>query len=340
MGAGKSGKSAKEFLENRGAEVELYGTHIDLVVASPGIRVTSELDLVDWSKCRKVVGVTGTNGKTSVVTMLKNAIGDDAVLCGNVGVPVTEVAKDLVGKIAIVEVSSFQLEIPPRNFKPDISVILNITQDHLDRHGNMEEYTKCKRRIIGKTHFENISNADAVRAVCQELKIKPEKVERAIREYETQNKAHRIEFVAQKGDTKFYNDSKATNIASTLFALAKLCGAFPPTPPLNDPKPTVNLILGGISKGQNFTELFTKLPNNVKNIFVFGAAREQIISCADPKKVGIYKTKNLLDAVNLASKTPADIVLFSPACSSFDMFKNYEDRGNQFKQIVASKTKA
>jgi UDP-N-acetylmuramoylalanine--D-glutamate ligase len=332
LGSGQSGKSADEYLKSMGHETAVFGDRIDLCVTSPGIRVTGELDIAPWHLCEKIVAVTGTNGKTSVVTMIARALGDRAVLCGNVGIPVTAVAEKLRGKIAVVEVSSFQLEIPPRNFKPDISVILNITQDHLDRHGSMKEYAACKRRIRGKVHFQNISNKSAVRKVCALLGVNGDVVERVIRDHETQNKPHRIEHVLTHKNTEFYNDSKATNIASTLFACKKL----------RRKNTSINLILGGISKGQNFTELFEKLPPHVKNIFVFGRCADEIISAADPQKIGIHKCENLTHAVKTAQQVlhswtiaaPRQIVLLSPACSSFDLFKNYEDRGEQFKNIV------
>jgi UDP-N-acetylmuramoylalanine--D-glutamate ligase len=352
LGNGISGKASKDFVESRGDKAEIYDGFVDLCVVSPGIKVISELDLAFTGNYKKVIAVTGTNGKTTVVNMLKSVLGDDAVLCGNVGVPATSVAKELENKIAIVEVSSFQLEIPPKYFKPDISIILNITQDHLERHGSMEEYIACKKRICGKinlicdtdpicktldmpntiyfggaTHFEQ--NTNAVKKVCELLGIQ--------KDIEYIYLPHRIEHVATKGDVDFYDDSKATNIGAVQSAI-KTFGGDPRTPkrggcPLN---PTINLILGGIAKGQDFTTLFKDLPSTVKGAFVIGESSDEIISAAKGWGGKIVKCKTLKDAVVKAYKFGKGrrAVLLSPACSSFDMFKNYADRGDKFKAIV------
>ena len=361
IGGGKSGISARDFLVSRGHDVVMFTEMIDLCVVSPGVQTESELDLAfdprfGGAKPAKIVAVTGTNGKTSTVNMIKNALGDGAVLCGNVGIPVTAVADEMRSKVAVVEVSSFQLEIPPRHFRPDISVILNVTQDHLDRHGTMDEYRRCKNRVKGRVHFENISNADAVRAVCNELGVDKDKTETAITEYGALNKQNRIEYVGSRGggcDPKrvgsvagqggscgvlFYNDSKATNIASTIYACEKLAKKHTGA--------KINLILGGIGKGQNFRELFEKLPSNVNAVFVIGRASADIIAASNYEKGRVFKCRDLGDAVTIATETWGEkggvagdknvpkIVLLSPACSSFDMFRDYEDRGEKFKKIV------
>ncbi|MDR0461970.1 MAG: UDP-N-acetylmuramoyl-L-alanine--D-glutamate ligase [Christensenellaceae bacterium] len=344
LGGGVSGKSAKDYLEKRGDDVVMFDQHIDMCVVSPGIQVTSELDLGFLSKCKKVVAVTGTNGKTTVVTMLHEILGDKSVLCGNVGTPVTAVADQFKDKIAIVEVSSFQLEIPPRNFKPDISVILNITQDHLERHGTMQEYINCKSRIAGEvnvvnsddpicrqldlpntvwfggaTHIEQ--NTNAVKAVLELLGVK--------KKFEYKRLPHRIEHIRTLNDVEFYDDSKATNVSSTLAA----CRLFEKSHAGHD----VNLILGGLAKGQDFSELFAKLPSNVKNIFVIGDATKEILKSAKTWNGKTLQCQTMDAAIIKAAQTGTGkrIVLLSPACASFDMFKNYAHRGEVFKAIVA-----
>jgi len=374
LGAGASGQSAKAFLESRGHDVTMYdddanglvlpqisACSFDMCVISPGVsihhplakkfkdRLISELDLgfsIRRKKSAKTVAVTGTNGKTTVVNMINKALGNKGVLCGNVGIPVTSVTEELETKIAVTEVSSFQLEVEPRYFKPDISVILNVTQDHLDRHGTMEEYIACKSRISGKVNVLNKDcpivsqlnlpntvwfsgashteqNINAVLKVCELLGVDKETALQACNDTKI---PHRIEFVTKHGSTEFYNDSKATNIGSTLAA----CRSFD--------KP-VHLILGGVGKGQNFYELFEKLPANVKSVFVMGESSDQIAEAAEEKG---YKTitacNDLPDAVTRAMKVGDydKIVLLSPACASFDMFKNYADRGEQFKKIVTN----
>ena len=437
IGAGKSGLAAQKFLLARGAAVYMLddkatetphatpntATHgntlYDACVVSPGVplthpmvqrhrdRLMSELDLGFNFRRKifrrpKIVAVTGTNGKTTTVNMINDAINGAhdrangrrnaraSVLCGNVGIPVTSVTNELRTKTAVVEVSSFQLELPPRHFRPDIGVILNLTQDHLERHGTMEEYAKCKARIggrylilnrddeniyshhfiwrsmrriqphilwfsmkspvrgcyldgdiiythvrgknakpafnlseFGETRPHMIQNILAVVLVCTLLRVPRDAVIAACR---ATTRPHRIELVAKRGGVEFYNDSKATNIASTVAA----CKCF---------DRDINLLLGGMGKGQDFTELFAELPSNVKNAYVFGRDADEIIAAAGDFPV--HKCVDLKDAVRRAAALPESgepdggrIVLFSPACSSFDMFKNYEHRGDEFKRLV------
>lgn len=184
LGAGKSGVSAVEFLRMHGAQVEVYddkencpqpeALEFDFCVISPGIsithpiaqqfcgRIVSELSLGFQTHHRKIVAVTGTNGKTTVVNMINEAVNSNrrlfarrGILCGNVGVPVTSVTKELRSKTAVTEVSSFMMDPDVmqdvirgfKKFRPNIAVILNISQDHLERHGSMENYITCKASV-------------------------------------------------------------------------------------------------------------------------------------------------------------------------------------------------
>ena len=415
LGAGKSGLSAKAFLEERGAEVILYddkklleiSEEFDLCVISPGISVNhpmvkqpliSELELGLGEKHGKVIAVTGTNGKTTVSNMIHKAL-KKSILCGNVGIPATAVASQLRRRTAVIEVSSFQLETSNRGFRPNIAVILNITQDHLERHGTMAEYTRCKAQIyknqrkrdmlilnydndvcrnlpimgrrvfwfstdakvrgiylngrdvvlnikrraknlftvddVGDVNGHDIENILATALVCSLMRAGRKAILQACN---CERQPHRIQHIADirtaNGTVTYYNDSKSTNIASTLAA----CRCF---------KSHVNLILGGVSKGQNFTELFEKLPLVVENIFIFGEASQEILEAhknfynsplvesgvTAPAVTGCI---NLRDATIRATQTGSGprVVLLSPACASFDMFKNYEDRGEQFIEIV------
>jgi UDP-N-acetylmuramoylalanine--D-glutamate ligase len=175
---------------------------------------------------------------------------------------------------------------------------------------------------FGETRPHMIQNILAVVLVCSLLKIKREAVIRACR---VAVRPHRIEYVGKKDNVEFYNDSKATNIASTIAA----CKCF---------EKDINLLLGGIGKGQDFNELFAELPANVRNIFVFGRDADEIISASGGKS-GVTRCTDLQDAVQRAAAAAKEnekggIVLFSPACSSFDMFNNYEHRGEEFKKNV------
>jgi UDP-N-acetylmuramoylalanine--D-glutamate ligase len=204
----------------------------------------------------------------------------------------------------------------------------------------MEEYIECKKRIAGQINVLNrddpvcrtldlpntvwfsgrdarAQNIAAVKTVCGLLGLDKKDIARACRPVRL---PHRMEHVKTIRGVTFINDSKATNIAACVAA----CKSF---------KKPVNLILGGLGKGQDFRELFEKLPQNVESVFVFGHAADEIIAAAAARPINRCQT--LAEAVTRAAQFPAGgVVLFSPACSSFDMFKNYEDRGDMFKKLV------
>lgn len=336
-----------------------------------------------------IIAVTGTNGKTTTVSLIHYLLKDYLGGCklgGNIGVPVTRLIRDVNdSEIFVLECSSFQLETI-KKFRPHIAMILNITEDHLNRHGTMREYIKCKykitknqtkddylilnsddeiirknppktkaqvfyfstkRKVVG-SYIKNGSiyfndNVKEIRlASLSKIKLKGEHnlsniLASVLAVYlETGNKnmlkgissfegvEHRIEFVKTIRGVEFYNDSKATNIASTLVAVASF-------------KNPINLILGGSDKGYDFDELFEKLPKNVDKIAVFGQTRMKIAFSAKKHNYqNIYICDDLESATNLLFKMskPGDVVLLSPACASFDFFSNFEERGNFFKKIV------
>jgi UDP-N-acetylmuramoylalanine--D-glutamate ligase len=390
IGRGKSGQAAEKFLTGKGWETAILDSgdempSADLCVLSPGVPWTNgevkaipELELpfvVGGVKPKKVVAVTGTNGKTTVVGQIHTACSLDdkeSVLCGNVGIPISSVADSLDGKIAVVEVSSFMLE-QSTIFRPDIAVITNITPDHLERHRTAEEYMRCKGRITahqGKGDYL-VANFDdeRVRAIGKEAeKLRRQTVvwfsaaqrriwtkflfwrkrlcplpdlERmtphgrsnalasltaahllgidkaaASEAVQPKEQKHRIEKVCEKNGVAFYNDSKATNIASTLAACKCFSGS-------------IRLILSGKTKGQNYDDLFDGLPENVVDVIAFGDLTAEMKGRA-----------KIVDGLEKAVVTAAqgakagDVILFSPSGSSFDRFENYEDRGNQFCDAV------
>ena len=452
VGMGESGKSAVAFLEQRGAKVTTYDDRgeaepdkdsqqskaagsddlpvedFSLCVLSPGVsinhdlvkrfhgRIITELGLGFCAGHKKIIGVTGTNGKTTVVNMIHNAIGTKrhlsrrgSVLCGNVGVPVTGLTNEVRKKTAVTEVSSFMLEPivanallrsgnayrgfhvrPEARFRPNIAVILNITQDHLERHLTMENYIESKEAISrfqkrcdklilnyddpnvrglgkrsrarklyfsttarvrgvyleGETIYLNIGrrakaifklgdldeyrphaiqNILATVLVCKLMRVPNADIMRACSRVEQR---HRIQFVAARGGTAFYNDSKATNVAATLAALRCFTGP-------------VHLLLGGISKGQNFDVLFKNLPPNVEHIYAYGQARFEIGRCAeDAAYTNLTLHETMREAVVAANNSPPQstinhrTILLSPACASFDQFKGYKDRGEKFIELV------
>ena len=311
--------------------------------------------------------------------MIGGALGKCGVICGNVGVPVTGVSVEIARKTAVTEVSSFMLEADT-DFKPDIAVILNITQDHLERHGTMEEYIRCKAKLLnagkvilnydcpncrtlGNAKSLYFSTKTAVRGVyldggniminlnrrskllfklksfredrphqienilvsvlvCRLLKVPRKNILEACAGGRVRE--HRIQHVGTVGSVSFVNDSKATNIASSLAACK--CFSVP-----------VNLLLGGLTKGQNFDEFFSKLPEQVDRVFIFGAGADEIAAAAgrcDFKNTEKHKT--MKEAVWAAFKHGFGprVCLLSPACSSFDQFKNYADRGDVFAGLA------
>ena len=413
LGAGASGLSAAKFLRKRGAVVGIYDDKrgegikeaiyvndvdfedFDYCVISPGVsirhpiakkfegRIMSELVLGFTAPHKKIVAITGTNGKTTVTNMIGRAVGKRGVVCGNIGVPVTGVSDEIKKKIAVTEVSSFMLEVDGK-FKPDISIILNITQDHLERHGTIQEYIRCKGKLASaravilnhdcfntralndgralyfststkvrgiyldgrdvvlyinkrpKVIFNiddfdedrphQISNILAVILACKLLKVPGGRILAACKggSANEQLSEHRIQPVGEVGNVAFINDSKATNTASCLASCACFQGP-------------VNLLVGGVSKGQNFDELFAKLPRNVEHVFAFGQSSGELVKAAGVAGFAhITRFKTMREATLAAFKHGFGprVVLLSPAGSSFDEFSGYAERGKVFAEIV------
>ena len=362
---------------------------LDFVVISPGIgesKVLSKLKLYNipiYSELKfasmftkgKIIAVTGTNGKTTTVNLLSEIFKSAKIkhcLCGNVGLPLISCLNKKVDYY-ICEVSSFQLE-NLGDFKPYISVLLNVAPDHLSRHKTMENYTKIKFSIFEnvkrgavinlslkniefeqnvnclKKFFSGYSVADAfidcnvltyedVKISCDKLKLQGNKnyenvlaciivakmcniSAKHITEAVTSFKGleHRIEFVCNYDNVTYINDSKATNPDSTCSALECF--------------KNVILLLGGFDKGLSFDNIFKF--KNIKKVVLFGQAKHEIYLTA--KKFGfknVFLSDSLFDAVSIAKNNAVtgDVILFSPACSSYDSYKNYEERGADFKRI-------
>jgi len=352
----------------------------DIVYASPGvpwdapllndarraaIKVSSEIDLF-LSLCPgTVVGITGTNGKTTT-TALAGAVlaaGDRPVLVGgNIGDTVLDRLDEVTPRHWVVlELSSFQLESAERP-RLHVGVILNITPDHLDRHGTFDRYVDIKARAIefaGADDFavlngrdkvvralasrtpgrvvwfdehrpvppmplpgrHNLDNALAAAAVGRIAGLADETINRAIAAFK--GVEHRLELVGEWGGVRWYNDSKATNPDAGLVALS----AFPDTP--------VVLIAGGYGSGFELGAWVADVRRNVDAVVLMGASADLLAGelAGHPK---VVHANSLADAVELAAglARPGGVVLLSPAYKSFDMFKDFEDRGNQFKALV------
>ncbi|MBI1743358.1 UDP-N-acetylmuramoyl-L-alanine--D-glutamate ligase [Candidatus Acetothermia bacterium] len=327
------------------------------------IPILGELELAyQFCPSEKIIAITGTNGKTTttrVMGELLNAQGHEVVVAGNIGTPVIEHLEKIHAKtVVVLEVSSFQLETIV-TFKPHISLFLNFAPNHLDRYRNLVDYFDAKCRI-----FENQTEKDFA-VVSRQLPLLPtskptmlcyEKVLPQLRtltlsEHNRLNLAaaltasrvidpqispkkldlqrafaipHRIQFVGEVHKVRFYDDSKATNVAATLAALETFDAPLIP-------------ILGGHDKGCDYSPLAQAIvKKDVKHVLLIGEASEKIARAL--QHVGYHQplsvVRDLREAVACATHHPGSVCLLSPACSSFDMFKNYEERGEVFRQAV------
>jgi len=343
-------------------------------VKQKNIPIISEIELAYRLLSKPIIAVTGTNGKTTTTTLigeLLKAQGKRVAVAGNIGAPLVSVDDSNLDYI-VAEISSYQLETI-KTFKPWISVILNIQPDHLERHGSMEEYINQKSRIFmnqtgddylvfnqddnqvsnmvkkaqaklvgfstkhpeiitiapneikipGRHNLENSLAAAAAAYLCG---IKKETVAKVLKSFP--GVEHRIEFVTSINGVEFYNDSKATNPDSTLVALETFKGKG------------LILILGGKDKGTDLSLLCKKVKESVEEVVLVGEAAERFKKALE--KVGysnIHLANSMEDVVDqslsLASK--GDVVLLSPACASFDMFANFEERGRVFKKLCVAK---
>ena len=374
-------------------------TQADLIVLSPGVpkipqvlkaqqrgvKVISELELAWLLSDSPYIGITGTNGKSTVTTlvglMLEKA-RKKVLVAGNIGNALTEDIALLKGRDWIVaELSSFQLE-DIETFRPRVATILNITQDHLDRYHDLDEYGKAKARIFMNQKKEdvlvlnfddpivksyatrtaatvipfsrslrfnpgacvldgvllyngkpvcrtdeirikgvhNLENALAAAAVSCAAGADTGSVAAVLREFP--GLEHRLEFVRTRNGVTYINDSKGTNVG----AVEKSVEGF------SEP---VILIAGGLDKGSDFSPLFKLFKEKIKLLILIGKAADAMDKALGTATVTV-RAATLQDAVALAStrSSAGDVVLLSPACASFDMFKDFEDRGRQFKQAV------
>jgi UDP-N-acetylmuramoylalanine--D-glutamate ligase len=354
-----------------------------------GIPIFSEIEVAFWLTEAQIIGITGSNGKTTTANLVYEILKEDGrevSLAGNVGVPFSSIAQKISQRgIIVLELSSFQLE-NIEEFRPKVSAILNITPDHLDRYPDMKNYTDAKLRIFenqneedyavlnwddpvtsklaplsrakslffstkselrvgsyvknGKLVFQlngkieeiipvedigikgphNLSNASAGCAICAVMQVKKESMEKALRGFK--GVEHRLEEVALIDGIRFVNDSKATNVDSLYYALQSI-------------KEPIYLIAGGRDKGGDFNRLRELVQQKVKGLILLGEAKEKIKKVFDDL-VPIYLVDSLEEGVKLGFEKAekGDCVLLSPACASFDMFKNYEERGKLFKDTV------
>jgi UDP-N-acetylmuramoylalanine--D-glutamate ligase len=317
-----------------------------------GIPVWSELEL-GWSLLERagprLVAVTGTNGKTTTAELLGaifRAAGRDVTVAGNVGTPLSSVeAADWV----VCEVSSFQLEDVHR-FACEVAVLLNLEPDHIDRHGSFEAYRAAKLRIFERAGISvvpagsgldgiqfsagdplpaepllrgahNRENAAAATAAARAAGIRDDAIAEALRTFP--GVPHRLEPAGEVNGVRYVNDSKATNVAATLRALA----AYADEP--------VHLILGGSLKGESFAPLAAAVGANVLSIHLIGDAGEQLEDAfAGRGHRDLRLERAVTHAWELAE--PGSVVLLSPACASYDQYENFERRGEHFKALIGA----
>jgi UDP-N-acetylmuramoylalanine--D-glutamate ligase len=405
-------KQAAE-LEKLGIKVEL-GEHSqnaiafgDFLVTSPGIKPHSEVIVAAKALGKEVIcdvelafretrtpmiAVTGTNGKsttTALVSFILEKSGRVAPACGNIGVPVLS-QLEKKPDFLVVEVSSYQLHYCA-NLAPYIGVWLNLTPDHLDWHGGLDQYVQAKEKLFenqrvdqfavlnmddptiaqftpraeifpfsvkseleycvqaafmkedylayrktGRTRLvcqaeelnilgrHNLENALAAMSVAAIVGVEPIEIELFLKEFK--GLEHRLEYVATINGVAYYNDSKATNTDSAIKALE----AFP--------KDKVVLIAGGRDKGTDLGDFVHAVKNYASAVILIGEAKERFDQALREGGVeNIYQAGSMEEAVAMGEKLNLGPVLLSPACASFDMFKDFEDRGRVFKDIVRAR---
>lgn len=391
-----------------GQHTESKILNADLVVKSPGIPdtaelivklnaagipVISEIEFASRYTDANLIAVTGSNGKTTVVSLLSwifDGAGLNFILAGNVGYSFAQRVAMFHPDYYILEVSSFQLD-GIVDFHPHIAVLTNITPDHLDRYNhNFKNYIDAKFRITENqteedyfiydaddkviaeelktrkirarkipfsfTKFEgdgsfcvdntitttfnnqiftmpidelqiqgdhNMKNAMAASTASSLVKIRREQLREKLSTF--QGVEHRLEKVLKIRNVQYINDSKATNVNSTYYALQTV-------------GPNTIWIVGGEDKGNDYSELLPFVHEKVKAIICLGLDNQKIIDSFDKSVDVMVEARSMNDAVQLAYRIAeeGDTVLLSPACASFDLFENYEDRGRQFKAAVRS----
>jgi UDP-N-acetylmuramoylalanine--D-glutamate ligase len=361
-------------------------------IRAKGIDIISEVELAYRFKGdSKIIAITGSNGKTTTTALtyhICKEAGLNCALVGNIGDSFAKQVAEDPRPLYVVEVSSFQLD-DIKTFRPDVAILTNITEDHLDRYDyNFENYVRSKFRIAMNQQendyfiycaddevtmkylnqfniqsnqlpismkrelpngafikdgdmyvrtgqdFTNMSvydfalkgkhnqyNTMAACVAATIMDIRKDKIRDAVQNF--QSLEHRMEHVATVRGVEFINDSKATNVNSAWYALESMT------------KPTV-LILGGVDKGNDYSLIADLVKEKVKAIICLGTDNRKIHEAFGSMVNPIVNTSSALEAVHAAFHfaTKGDVVLLSPACASFDLFKNYEDRGAQFKRTI------
>ena len=360
---------------------------------SRGLRVVSELEVASWFCPAPIIAVTGTNGKTTTTALIGRMLEDQKkkhIVAGNIGIAFSSLVDRLDrDSIAVLEVSSFQLD-HIETFRPHVSVILNITPDHLDRYDrDFARYAASKSRVFenqteddflifnsndaetqnqvrgrsnmrprllpfgtGETFDEgaftdngelitilrgkraavvpaneisipgihNLYNSMAATLAGQIAGVSVPSLRATLKNFK--GVEHRLEFVRELDGVRYVNDSKATNVDSVWYALQSF-------------KEPIVLLLGGRDKGNDYSKLYGLVDRHVKAIVAIGESADKVVAAFSSRKQ-VLRAGSMKEAVisARAQAAPGDVVLLSPACASFDWFKDYEHRGVVFKEIV------
>jgi UDP-N-acetylmuramoylalanine--D-glutamate ligase len=353
-----------------GTEEEALLEGVELVVKSPGVPAGSPLvagarsrGIAVWSEVElgyrllpagsRLIGVTGTNGKTTTTELLGailSAAGRPVEVAGNVGRALTDAALSAAeGSWIVCELSSFQLE-DVHTLACDVAVLLNLEPDHLDRHGTFDAYRAAKLRIFERARARvvprgfgidgiefsaddplpaeplipgrhNRENAAAATAAARAAGVPDDAIAQALRTFP--GVPHRLELVRELHGVRWVNDSKATNTAAARRGVAAYDAPL-------------RLILGGSLKGEDFGPFVRDLPASVRSIYLVGAASDELAAALDGVGRECVRAGDLATAVSRAAADaePGDVVLLSPAAASFDQFANFEERGDAFRRLV------
>lgn len=381
--------NAKEVIKSPGVS---NNSDIIVKIKSKNIPVISEIEFAFRFTNSILIGVTGSNGKTTTCSLIHHILkssGKSVGLAGNIGNSFSFLTAENKFEYVVLELSSFQLD-DVIDFNPFISIITNLTPDHLERYeSNFQKYVNSKFKIISNhsssdyfiynndddkirselsnrninskkipfsstnnsqdnltyvendninsniknTNFmipienlsikgkHNVQNSMAAATVAKILNISDQKIRESLGNFQSIN--HRLEHVLTIQKVKYINDSKATNVNAVYYALDSM-------------KNSTVWIVGGVDKGNDYNELLPLVREKVKAIICLGLDNKKIIETFSSISDLIIETTSMREAVNSAYKIakPNDAVLLSPACSSFDLFENFEDRGNQFKESV------
>jgi UDP-N-acetylmuramoylalanine--D-glutamate ligase len=380
LGTARSGQAAAALLRRQGVEVVMAGRELgndddlslldgaEVLVKSPGVPrdnpLVADARIPIWSEVElgyrflpnPILGVTGTNGKTTTtewIGAMFRAAGRDVAVAGNVGAALTGVRAPADTWI-VCELSSFQLE-DVHELRPRIAVLVNLEPDHLDRHGTFDAYREAKLRIFenqipedtavvprdfgpvsgtakrvefsaddelpgepGLPGRHNRENAAAATAAARAAGIPDEAIAEALRSFP--GVPHRLELVAEVDGVRFVNDSKATNTAAARRALAAY-------------DVPLHVILGGSRKGESFDELAREIRGYG---YLIGETADEFAAALGGAGSPYVVCGDLATAVGAAAEAarPGEVVLLSPACASYDQFRDFEERGEEFRRLV------